>query len=180
MESIIPQRRMVEQILEQLSTWIPDFDAESVLTSLAILDFAHQVMGTMDAHFGRYELSQGRFTVLMFLYHFPEAEWTPASLADAAGVRRATMTGLLQKLERDNWIARAPDATDGRRSLVDLTKSGKGRFKEILPDHFGRFAVALDEVSAGEHTKVRSTLAEFGKRVRSVVEEDPSTPSAAG
>lgn len=176
MESIIPQQRMVEQILKQLSTWIPDFDAESVLTSLAILDFAHQVMGVMDAHFARYELSQGRFTVLMYLYHFPRAEWTPASLADAAGVRRATMTGLLQKLERDGWIGRAPDASDGRRSLVDLTESGKSRFKAILPDHFARFASALNDVDAGEHSAVRSTLAAFGVRVNSVV-EDPSSES---
>jgi DNA-binding MarR family transcriptional regulator len=50
---------------------------------------------------------------------------TPAALADAFQVTRATMTSTLQKLEAKGLIRIVPDADDGRSKRVSLTDEGR-------------------------------------------------------
>ena len=171
METILPKQVMVSTILEQLEVQLGSFDRESVLTGLAMLEFASRALGDYEAHFARYGLSQGRFTALMFVYQFPGRRWTPAALAEAAGVRRATMTGLLQRLERDRWLVRSPNPEDRRSSVIEMTEDGRARFSGVLPDHFGRFARAFHDVDPDEHRAVRGVLADLGARLASVPPE---------
>ena len=173
MQTIIPREQLLSQILRDLGEWIPDFDPQSVVTSLAILEFATQCLASYEAHFARYDLSQGRFTILMYLFHFPDESWTPASLAEAAGVRRATMTGLLGVLEKAKWIWRSRHPNDGRSSVIHLTSDGRGKLTNMLPDHFSRAAKAMGGLEAHEHRSMLQLMQKFGEHVGSL------TPSHA-
>ena len=175
MRTIIPREQLLNQILRDLGEWIPDFDPQSVVTSLAILEFATQCLASYEAHFARYDLSQGRFTILMYLFHFPDQLWTPASLAEAAGVRRATMTGLLGVLEKAKWIRRTPHPNDGRSSVIHLTSGGRAKLINMLPDHFSRAAKAMVGLEAHEHRTLLQLMQKFGEHVGSLI---PSHGSA--
>ena len=172
MPPIIPRDQLLKKILGKLVTNIPGFDPQNVKTSLAILEFANRCVTSYEAHFARYGLSQGRFTVLMFLLHFPERPWTPAALASAVGVRRATMTGLLGVLEKGRWIARKPNPDDGRSSRIHLSASGRTRLDKMLPDHFSRLATAMSGLSPGEHKMLNKLMAKFGRHVATLASDD--------
>jgi len=58
-------------------------------------------------------------------------------------VRRPTLTNRLKVLERDGWITRYPDATDGRKKLIALSQQGRDRFPGIMEDHFHRIGHAF-------------------------------------
>ncbi len=165
MQTIIPRERLLKEMLGNLAGVVPGLEPRNVTTSLAIVEFANRCMAGFEAHFARYGLSQGRFTVLMFLLHFSDAAWTPASLAEAAGVRRATMTGLLEVLEKGGWTVRRPNPDDGRSSRIRLSTGGRGRLKKMLPDHFARVAAAMAGLSAAEHGKLIELMTKFGDRV---------------
>jgi DNA-binding MarR family transcriptional regulator len=81
-------------------------------------------------------ISQGRFTVLMLLNRCQGEPSTPAELADEAGVTRATMTGLIDTLEKDGWARRETDPHDRRTVLVRLTPAGQAFLDKTLPDYF--------------------------------------------
>lgn len=97
-------------------------------------------------------LSPGRFTVLMLLSRHPDQPETPASLADAAGVTRATMTGLLDTLEKDRLIRRTPDAADRRLTLIQLTRSGRDLMEALLPKYFRNVANLMAPLQPEERT----------------------------
>lgn len=104
-------------------------------------------------------VSSGRFKVLMLLFKrqsCPDAEAaiTPAELADMAGCTRATMTGLIDTLERDHLVKRVPDERDRRMMTVHLTQKGTNLLTKILPGHFKRIA----EMMAGLNEADRKTL----------------------
>jgi hypothetical protein len=52
------------------------------------IELCTRALYAVSRHFGRYGLSQARFTLLMFLFHYPDRPWTPASLAEVIRVRR--------------------------------------------------------------------------------------------
>jgi len=110
---------------------------------LHLLRTADLISEDSQLFFNRYNISQGRFTVLMLL-HSPlaksrgltEGSQTPASLAEHAGVTRATMTGLLDTLEKDGLIAREPGIQDRRITHIRLTEQGEARIEAMIPDCF--------------------------------------------
>ena len=83
---------------------------------------------------------------------------TPAELAEHAGVTRATMTGLIDTLERDGLVTRTPDPTDRRMMSVSLTPHGVNRLQEILPAHFKRMSALVSVLSESERRTMVTLL----------------------
>ncbi|HET6247397.1 MAG TPA: MarR family transcriptional regulator [Tepidisphaeraceae bacterium] len=128
----------------------PDIEPASVVTYLVLLRVASDVLAAMETYLARHEMSQGRFTVLALLNRNPDDPMSPSDLATRAGVTRATMTGLLDGLERENLVKRQADKSDRRMLLVELTARGKKMLDEIFPDFYRRIAKLMGNLSEGE------------------------------
>lgn len=117
-------------------------DPGAIHGCLLLLRVASDVLGRLEQCFADAGLSQARFTVLMLLHRpgapavEPPAAATPSDLADRAGVTRATMTGLLDGLEREGLIEREPCAADRRMLTVRITDLGRTRLESMLPGYF--------------------------------------------
>ena len=61
---------------------------------------------------------------------------TPSDLAEKAGVSRATMTGLIDGLERDGLVQRLTDASDRRKSTIKLTAEGQAKLDDVMPGYY--------------------------------------------
>lgn len=161
MDSAIPKHEMVEQVLRVVGQSNPGVDPEVVQASLKLLGFASTIVSSVESHFERYGLSQGRFAVLMMLYHLNKESWTPAKLAQQVGATRATLTGLLDGLEADKWIERKANPEDGRSTLVVLTRSGRNRMKKILPDHWRRMLPVVSQLTNAERKTMLNVVAKL-------------------
>jgi len=100
----------------------------------------------------------------MMLLHRPWVEsCTPASLADESGVTRATMTGLIDTLEKDGMVVRQSDAHDRRTIHVSLTEQGRACLDAMLPDYFScvsRIICPLSERERKELVRLLQKLQE--------------------
>jgi DNA-binding MarR family transcriptional regulator len=81
-----------------------------------------------------YQLSESRFVVL-FLLQSESSGLAPHLLAERAGITRATLTGLLDGLERDGFILRNHSQTDRRSILITLTDKGSETAASLVSDH---------------------------------------------
>jgi len=88
---------------------------------------------------------------------------SPTSLARLTGQHPATLTGILDRLERGGWIARERDPDD-RRSVVIRTERGRGA--EILRLYLvdSGMNTALDEILAGYTEAELAVIADFLRR----------------
>jgi DNA-binding MarR family transcriptional regulator len=135
------------QSFEALDRDFPEFDADSIETCLAFLDATTEVYAALNSYFDRYGLSGGKFTVLMQLYTTTQSI-PPSEFAERANVTRATITGLLDGLERDGLVERQPHLRDRRMLTVHLTDRGSELMKSILPEHFCRTKKLMDTLTA--------------------------------
>ena len=126
--------------LQEMALRVPEVDPSAVEAYLQLLRVAAEVLFAMDAHFARHGMSRGRFRALINLFHEYDKPLTPAELAERAGVTRATMTGLLDGLERGGLVKRKSDPDDRRMICVRLTPKGKKFMEKMLPDHYRRVA----------------------------------------
>lgn len=79
-------------------------------------------------------LSEGRFIVL-FLLHGAGGTLPPHELAERAGVTRATISGLIDGLQREGLLQRRSDSEDGRRLQIVLTTQGKCLAETLFNQH---------------------------------------------
>ncbi|WP_033338502.1 MarR family transcriptional regulator [Catenuloplanes japonicus] len=82
---------------------------------------------------------------------------SPSALARRAGLHPATVTGVLDRLERAGWIARERDPQD-RRAVRVRALPDRGR--EVL-GLYGGMGTALDEIFAGYDDAQLAVLADF-------------------
>ncbi|MBP7143255.1 MAG: MarR family transcriptional regulator [Opitutaceae bacterium] len=142
------------------ATRFPDLDPSALEVYLHLLRTGDEVFRVTDAFLSANNISQGRFTVLMLLTQRDEScgnHRTPAELAEMAGVTRATMTGLIDTLERDGFVKREPDPNDRRMMLVNLTPIGEAFLARFLPEHFRRTAALMTKLTEAE----RKTLVQL-------------------
>lgn len=85
---------------------------------------------------------------------------SPSALAHRAGLHRATMTGVLDRLERSGWVARERDPADRRAVRVRAERS---RSAEILHLYSGMNG-AMDQILAGYSDAELELLAGFLRR----------------
>lgn len=86
---------------------------------------------------------------------------SPSSLAKRAGMHPATMTGVLDRLERGGWIARERDQADRRAVLVRARRERSGEVYRL----YGGMRASLDEVCADYDERQLTLIAEFLNRV---------------
>lgn len=79
-------------------------------------------------------LTEGRF-VMLFLLAAANDGLAPHALAQQAGISRATVTGLLDGLERDGLIARHAEAADRRALRIRLTEHGLQVAHTVFAQH---------------------------------------------
>jgi MarR family transcriptional repressor of emrRAB len=102
-------------------------------------------------------LTEGRF-VLLFLLDAAEDGLAPNRLAEQAGVTRATVTGLLDGLERDALIAREADSADRRALRIRLTPQGKQLASAVFAQHSQWIAGLFGHLSAAERMQLAALL----------------------
>lgn len=113
---------------------------EVVLESAELNSRIHAVAKHLDVGreeaLARHGLSQGKLYVLAYLlseemtgHDRPRA----TEIADGLGVTPATITGLLDGLERDEFIERRPHQADRRALAIEMTGKARRFLDEYLP-----------------------------------------------
>lgn len=109
-------------------------EAEGVRLCFELLAVADAIDRDCARRLEPHGLSEARFVMLVMLERSSKG-LAPSALADRAGVTRGTITGLLDGLERDGLVRRAPDPADRRALLIRLTKRGEALARELLSEH---------------------------------------------
>ena len=102
-------------------------------------------------------LSEGRF-VLLFLLDAALDGLAPNTLAERAGVTRATVTGLLDGLEREGLVARHAEASDRRALRIRLTGKGQQVAQQAFAQHSRWIAGLYAGLSASERQQLAQLL----------------------
>lgn len=128
-------------------------------------------MRVMNTHLAAHSITQGRFLVLMLLMDkgvdCPRPT-TPGELADMASVSRATITGLLDTLERDALVRREPHPDDRRQMSIHLTPKAQTLMQEILPGHFRLINQLMGSLSDNERRTLVRLLAKVSAQAAAV------------
>lgn len=167
----------------------PDLDPSAVEAYLHLLRTSDEAYARCERNMSVHGISAGRFSVLMLLWRGDRMRaakavpvpagnccpHTPAELAEACGVTRATMTGLIDTLERDGYVKREPDPVDRRMMSVQLTPKAEEFLRRYIPGHFKIISNVMRALSEPERKTLVRLLAKIQQQAAGLTAEPAPT-----
>lgn len=130
---------------DELATW------SGLATVLEWLPAALDAQLSRDADVTHFEFG--------VLYALARAADGTLRISVLAGYANSTLTRLsraVTRLERREWVRRAPDPQDGRYTLAILTDLGRAKVEEATPGHIATVRrLVLEPLTAAQHRQLR-------------------------
>ncbi|WGD37845.1 MarR family transcriptional regulator [Lysinibacter sp. HNR] len=138
-------------------------DDESARLVMTVLTTARRIDAACAELLAQHDLSEGRLAALLAISAEPDI--TPRTLGDRLEVTSATVTGLLDRLDRDRLVERSPHETDRRTHMLRVTAVGEWLLSRLVPvyaDWLDRLGAGID---ADERSGVALALAEMQRNL---------------
>lgn len=167
---LIPQESSMDKILSKIQDEEPYHEIAILQVVSRMILFSGRVSQSLERHFQRFGLSQPGFLILMLIHSDSDKKWTAIDLARELHVKPPTMTGILDTLEKGGYISRLSSTEDRRKIFIQISNSGKRKFKKILPEHLDLLQNAFNQVNANFSKKIDDIFLELEKSLNKLTE----------
>jgi DNA-binding MarR family transcriptional regulator len=140
------------------SKHFPHLDASACYTFLQLLRTGDELLALDEQVLSSFGTRHGRFNLLMMLGHCAVGKATPADLAEKTGVTRATISGLLDGLEKEGLVERCPDRENRRSIQVKLTGAGQDFLEKVRPGYCRWFTSVVEPLNQDERKQLLALL----------------------
>lgn len=162
---LISQAPVTEEFLASLNTHFPECDAYSFYTYLTIRKVTSDLENALESYFSLYGVSSGRFMLLMIL-SANENGMMPSELAQQCGVTQATVSGLLNGLEKAQLIVRETHNHDGRAYVIKLSPKGEELLKKVKPEFLSCLDKMMGNFDIAEKRNMVTMLDRFNSSIK--------------
>ena len=118
----------------------------------------------------RADLTGPQLTVLKMLEGV--GDLSLSDLSDRIRAQNSTVTGIIDRMEREGLVVRARSTEDRRVVHIRLTDRGAKIAREIVVEPMEIFRSALESLTPGEMRDLLRILTKIARRVQSIVKRD--------
>ncbi|WP_110045286.1 MarR family transcriptional regulator [Paenibacillus cellulosilyticus] len=123
----------------------------SARLGLLMLWFSDNYLDAVDLALSPFGITESKLDLLLLLkLHENREGITPSSLADRLGIRRASVTALLEWLEKRDLIAREQSKLDRRMVYVKITAEGLELLDKTLPTFWSACSTVMSDLDQEE------------------------------
>lgn len=153
-------------------------DKETLRLWVRLLPVASQVEQELRMRMRkRFNITLPQFDVLAELHQAAEPQ-TMSALSRRLLISGGNVTGIVDRLERDGYVARQPLPSDRRVQLVALTEKGQGEFAEMAETHKQWLAEIFKELSMADIQELSRLLSTAKKALQKNGLQQPAEPDS--
>lgn len=103
----------------------PEGPVTAMMAVTSVMRAQQILLGRLNLALEQFGLTFPRYEALMLLYFSRAGSLPLGKMGDRLQVHPASVTNLVNGLERDGLVARAPHPSDGRTTLATITAAGR-------------------------------------------------------
>lgn len=151
-----------EELQNSISRMHEGSDPWILYSNLQFLKVATELENQFDSFLAPHGLSSGRFTLLYILNDNP-AGIIPSELSNRVGVTQATISGLINSMEKAELVKREMHEKDGRSFVIKLTDKGQALIRDLIPQWVPKVSNFWGQFSAEERPLISGILEKMMK-----------------
>lgn len=121
-----------------------------------IFSTAHEFQQKLNEELAQHGITYRQWEVLVWLSIAGES--SQSELAQRMHIEAPTLVGVLDRMERDGWITRAPDERDRRRKVIRVSPQVEPVWARMVDCAKGVRAQAIEGITEAELQTVRNVL----------------------
>ncbi len=157
------------EFLKGLGHHFPEVDSYSFFTYLTLRKVSSDLENSLESYFASYGVSAGRFMLLLLLSS-QAGGMMPSELALQCGVTQATISGLLNGLEKSQLILRESHSQDGRSFMIKLSDKGESLLNLVKPEFLKCVNSMMGNFTLQEKENMVACLSRFGRCLQQFTE----------
>ncbi|MGV7118709.1 MarR family winged helix-turn-helix transcriptional regulator [Paenibacillus kyungheensis] len=123
----------------------------SAQLGLLMLWTSDHILDIVDNEIADYDITESKLDLLLLIQlHENSEKVTPSAIAERLNIRRASVTALLNSVEKKGWIIRESSVEDGRKIYVKLSTAGKMFVQRVLPVFWSACASLVEDLNEDE------------------------------
>lgn len=150
-----PDKKRIKAIAEDYHY---NVDSEALDLYLELQRVFRETEKTYNRLFEKFDLSESRFTILMYLNRAKNHRLLVSEIARKLGVKKATVSKLLKGMEQQGLVTKRMSETDKRATYVQLTSQGNEKLKTFLPYNYKAVEQIFGTLTTKERTQFSSLL----------------------
>lgn len=160
------------KFFEDYKRLFPDMDLELISTFARTMMIFHHQPILFEGYFHKMGLTKSRFMILVQLYRLQDEGMSMSEMCRIHRVKSATMTGIIDTLEREGQIERIADPADRRKVIVRITDTGRELMEDFLPRHQENVRMMSADLSVEERRTLLELMTKLYKGIQKFVEDD--------
>ena len=151
-------------VLETMRVDFPMLDVGAAEVFIVLSKLSGNILEKLDGQLADSGTSQAQLCVLSHLFRQPDEACAPSALADAIGLSRPTITGLLDRLEREGLLQRVRPPGKDRRSLqIKLAAKGRRLVLAVMPARLRGIAGLMTHLNGTDRKALIKLLDKIAK-----------------
>ncbi|NJO18361.1 MAG: MarR family transcriptional regulator [Thioploca sp.] len=138
-----------------------DFVSQEEVVLLSFVHTWQQLEWLGKRFFPRFGLSDAQFNVLMILWDYRETGMRQHELASILMVNRASIGGVIDRMEKQQWVRRQRDPVDRRSNYVHITPAGIALLEKVRPVYYALFPDAFAHLNSNQQQDLLKLLERF-------------------
>ena len=149
-------------IAQSLQDFPDEYDVESIQVFHAVRALAQRMNDATSEWLAPFDLSAPRFNYLAVLYASRERGISPNKLGALVHTVSGTVTSMIDSLVRMGLAVRNEHPTDGRSTVVLLTRKGERTFEMAARSHHANVSRVVGGLSPAETKRLLRSLVTVG------------------
>ena len=154
--------RLPEELLIRQCERFPNTDPNVTIGLFALRALAQRINDRTNAVLAPLGLNAAKYNQLVVLYMSPAEMLTPSEISDLIHTTNASVSAIIDGLEKDGLVKRGQNPTDRRSMVVRLTARGRKRIEQAFPLRYHDAEAGMGELSAAERALLVSLLLRVG------------------
>ena len=161
----LPAEDSIARVMADWRANRPDLDVEAIAVTARLARLRQALGSGLERVFGAHGLTGADFAVLATIVRLGGQPLSQKRLMTELNLTAGTISVRIDRLVADDLVRRAPDPSNGRGSLVVLTKAGRAAFEACAPEHLQNAKQLISGLNDQERHQLGQLL---GKLLRSL------------
>ncbi|WP_270334528.1 MarR family winged helix-turn-helix transcriptional regulator [Ligilactobacillus acidipiscis] len=155
-----PSKQRIKEIADEFNLTV---EPDSVDLYLKFRLIYREIEKEYNLLFEKFNLSESRFTILMFLFYAKNKQLLPSEIANKLGVARPTISKMLKGMREQGLVERQAALDDKRVTYIQITMKGEGILKTFLPYNYQAVSLLFENFSTVEKEQFNFLLVKLLK-----------------